>query len=624
MEEKIRTTVELTRRNAFQYPEIPFLKFYDESISYQQLDRRTDAVAHFLSENGVGPGDVVSFMLGNNPGFFDTLLGVQKTGAIAGPISCWWQAPEVQHLVDDSQPKVLVVDPEYVGIISEIRDKIPSVEMIIVNSHSSVELDVPHQSLGQIIEMHLKSAPLDYSPKPKDTAALMYTSGTTGKPKGVLLSHQAVVFGAEIKTRLVPAQPGDRTLCVLPLFHSGGLNDLAIPSMYIGATIVLRKNFSATEFWDCVEKYQINGFYIVPTMWNILLRVPEASSVNTSSLKFGLSGAAPIPPEQLDECEKRFQVPIIEAYGTTENCGGITSNTLEKRKHGSIGKEIHGIDVRIFSETGKTLPAGEIGEIVVRGKTVMSGYFNNPEATSEIIKDGWMYTGDLGYMDEEDFFFIVDRKKDMIIRGGVNVYPKELENVIGTHPKIAHVAVIPEPNEKYGQVAKACIVLKRGEAMQEGEIETYCQEKMARYKIPQQFIFRESLPTNPVGKVIKKELLQELAEEATSVPVPVAHLFQGMIDRFLPDKAEGVEATVSYNITGKGGGKWTITIKNNQLTLTEEILKEPLVYIVAKDRDYHDIATGKIDGITAVMTGKMKIEGDVNFMGQLREMMTPV
>ncbi len=619
-----KTTVAVTQRNAEIYPDVPFLIFYEETITYREFDERSNAVANFLLEKGIGKGDIVSFMLGNNPGFFDALLGIQKTGAAAGPISCWWQAEEVEFLVNDSNPKALIIDPEYVGIINEIKEKIPSVKTIIINSASPVDVEFAYELLGVIIQTYPQQLEQVTPPSEDDTAALMYTSGTTGRPKGVMLSHKGVIYGAEIKTNLVPAGPGDRTLCVLPLFHSGGLNDLAIPSMSMGASIVLRRNFSATEFWECIEKFRITGFYIVPTMWNILLREPEASTVDMSSVKFGLSGAAPIPPEQLDECEHRFHVPIIEAYGSTENSGGITSNRLDARKHGSIGKEIDGIDVRIFDSDGQELADGEIGEIVTRGNTVMQGYFKNPQATAETVRDGWLYTGDLGFRDKEGFFFIVDRKKDMIIRGGVNVYPKELENIIGTHPKIAHVAVIPEPHDKYGQVAKACLVLKRGETVSVEEITEFCQEKMAAYKTPEIFVFREGLPTNPVGKVIKKDLIVELEEEMDAEPVPVGHLFKAMPDRFISEKAAGVEATISYNITGKGGGKWTVTIKDQKMTLSEEILKEPRVYIVAKDGDYHDIATGKIDGITAVMTGKMKIEGDVNFMAEFREMMKPI
>jgi putative sterol carrier protein len=233
-------------------------------------------------------------------------------------------------------------------------------------------------------------------------------------------------------------------------------------------------------------------------------------------------------------------------------------------------------------------------------------------------------TGDIGYLDADGFLFIVDRKKDMIIRGGVNIYPKELENVLATHPTVDAAAVIPESDEKYGQVVKACIVLKRGQTATEDEIRAFCEERMASYKVPKHIVIRESLPRNAVGKVLKKDLMRELEEEATADPVFVAHFFEEMPGRFIPEKAMGVEATVSYNITGKGGGKWTVTIKDGKMTLSDGVLKDPRVYLVARDKDYHDIVTGKLDGVTAVVTGKLRVEGDVGFMTELRGMMKPV
>lgn len=624
MKNLFSTTAELVRYNAAEYGDIPFLIFYDETITYKDLDRRTDAFAAFLIEKGVRKGDIVSFMLGNTPAFFDTLLGVQKTGAVAGPISCWWQAAEVAFLVNDSKPKVLVMDPEYAHLVSQIKDNIPSVEQIIINAPAPMDLDFSCKYLPEILKNYngqtIRKTPLSRD----DTASLMYTSGTTGRPKGVMLSHNGIIFGAKRKTEQVPIEKTERILCVLPLFHSGGLNDLAFPCIYRGATIVLRRNFSASEFWECVEQFKVNGFYIVPTMWNILLRAPEADTADTTSLRIGLSGAAPIPPEQLMECENRFGIPIIEAYGSTENTGGITANEKDNRKFGSIGTAMPDIEVDIFDDESNTVPAGEIGEIVVKGETVMKGYYNNPAATAETIKDGWLYTGDVGYKDRDGFFFIVDRKKDMIIRGGVNVYPKEIESVLANYPTIEAVSVVAHPHDVYGQVARACIVLQRGETCTEEEIRKFCEGKLAEYKIPEYFVFRASLPANAVGKVVKKDLIRELEEEETAEAVPVAHLFEGMVQRFIADKALGVDAAVSYNITGKGGGAWTVAVKNGKISLTEEILKSPRVYIVAGDKNYHDIATGKLDGLTAVLTGKMKIEGDINFMSEFREMFTPL
>lgn len=624
MNTRITTTGELVALNAEKYPDVPFLNFYDEITTYRDLDRKTDAFAAYLQQNGIEKGDIVSFMMGNTPGLFDTLLGTQKIGAIGGPISCWWQAPEVEYLVSDCRPKVLVVDPEFAPVVSAIKEKIPSVEKIIINSPMPMDLDFPHEYLPEIIAGNYAAPTPADPPTADDVAALMYTSGTTGRPKGVMLTHNCIIAGSRVKTMHIPVQPGERSLCVLPLFHSGGLNDLAFPSLFGGATIVLRRNFSASEFWNCVEQYQVNAFYIVPTMWNILLKAQEASQVDTRSLRFGISGAAPIPPEQLAECESRFSVPILEGYGLTETAGAITVNPLDNRKCGSIGKVLPGIEVKIAGENDEPLGPGAIGEIAAKGDTVMKGYFNKPEATAETVKDGWLHTGDVGYMDEEGFLFIVDRKKDLIIRGGVNVYPKEIENVISTHPSVDAVSVIPAPHEIYGQVATACVVLKRGETVDAAELRAFCGERMADYKVPAHVVIRASLPKNAVGKVLKKDLIQEIEDEQTAEAVPVAHFFEGMKARFIPENARGVMATVSYHITGKGGGQWTVTIADGTMTLTAEVLKSPRIYIVARDSAYHDIVTGKLDGITAVLTGKMSIEGDVNFMGEFRQMFKPL
>ena len=624
MQRLLSTTRDLVQKNAAEYSEIPFLIFYEEVVTYKDLDLRTNAFANYLLTHGIGKGDIVSFMMGNSPHFFYVLLGVQKIGGVSGPISCWWQVEEVLYLVNDSQPKVLVVDPEYTGIVSQIKDRMPSVQKIVINSLEPMELDFSHDYLYKIMDTYDHQLMENMMPAPDDPAEIMYTSGTTGQPKGVVLTHRGIISGSQAKTSPLPISNADVALCVLPLFHSGGLNDLAFPAIYAGGTIVLRRNFSASEFWECIEKYKVNFIYIVPTMWNILLRVPESKSVDTSSLKFGISGSAPIPPEQLRECEERFQIYMIEAYGATENTGGITANRMEKRKDGSVGLPFPGIEVKIVDENGEEPPRGTIGEIIVRGDTLMQGYFNKPEATAETIKNGWLYTGDMGYQDSDDFFFIVDRKKEMIIRGGVNVYPKEIESVIAVHPKVAITAVIPEPHDKYGQVARACIVAERGSDLTEAEIREHCTKRMASYKVPEIFQFLEFIPVGATGKIDKKALTRLLEEEKTSPAVPVAHFFKGMPKRFIPEKAKDIQGTISYNITGKGGGKWTITIKDQKMTLKKGILKNPTTYVVARDSDYHEVMTGKMDGITAVMTGKMIVDGDAGFLSHLRQVMLPL
>jgi putative sterol carrier protein len=237
----------------------------------------------------------------------------------------------------------------------------------------------------------------------------------------------------------------------------------------------------------------------------------------------------------------------------------------------------------------------------------------------------WWQDKELQHLvDDEGFFFIVDRKKELIIRGGVNVYPKELETVIGAHPAVEEVAVIPEPHDKYGQVAKACVVIRQGKSLTEEELRAYCASELAPYKVPEKFLFVDRLPRNAIGKVLKKELIRAIAEEATAEAVPVAHLFEGMVARFIPKKAKGVDAVISYHITGAGGGDWTVTIRDSQISVTEGLAENPRCYVVARDRDYYAVTVGKMSGITAVITGKMSIKGDTGFMRKLRKMFNPV
>jgi putative sterol carrier protein len=254
----------------------------------------------------------------------------------------------------------------------------------------------------------------------------------------------------------------------------------------------------------------------------------------------------------------------------------------------------------------------------------MTGYHNQPEETSTTLVEGWLRTGDIGYLDGDGFLFLIDRKKEVIIRGGVNVYPKEIENCLASHPSVALAAVIPRADDKYGQVAHACVVLRREATTTEKDLLRLCQRELADYKVPAEISIRERLPTSPVGKVIKKELLRELAEETSADAVPVAHLFDSMIDRFIPEKAAGIEAVVSYRITGGGGGEWTVAIRDGTIGLSRGLADDPRVLVTARDCDYHDVTTGKIDGITAVMTGKLQLEGDMAFMAELRQLFTPI
>ncbi len=290
-----------------------------------------------------------------------------------------------------------------------------------------------------------------------------------------------------------------------------------MPCLHTGATVVLRRNFSASEFWECIEKYRVTGIYGVPTIYHILLQLDESKTVDASSLRFGVIGAAPTPIELINEFERRYDMKIIEGYGLTENSGGACLTPTEGvRKVGSAGVPFEGVEIRIFDESDGELPAGATGEIVVRSDGVMKEYWNKPEETARTLHGGWLHTGDMGRLDEDGYLYIVDRKKEMIIRGGENIYPKEIEDTLYTHPKISEVAVIGVPDAKYGEEVMACVVPQEGTDVTSEAVIEFCKQNMASYKVPRYVKFMDYIPKNVIGKVTKKELKKQVLEEMES------------------------------------------------------------------------------------------------------------
>ena len=488
----------------------PAVLFYDRTITYRDIDKASDRVAATLDHMGVKGGEIVSMMMNNSPEFYAVFFGIQKAGAVAGPVNCWWQTGEVEYLLNDSGTKIFFVDGDYLHQVEALKGK-TGVEKLIVN-----EAENSPEGAAKLEEILSAAGEKPPSPKvtPESPCAILYTSGTTGKPKGALLTHKNLMFAGRAKSRAADVKDGDRALCVLPLFHGAGLLDLSMPCLYSGATVVLRKNFSATEFWGLIEEHKVTGIYGVPTIYHILLQLEESKTVDASSLRFGVIGAAPTPIELINEFEGRYNMRIIEGYGLTENSGGACLTPTEgDRKVGSAGVAMESVEMKIFDENDSELPSGEIGEIVMRGDGVMKEYWRKPEETTRAMRGGWLHTGDMGRIDDDGWLFIVDRKKEMIIRGGENIYPKELEDVLYAHPKISEVAVIGVPDKKYGEEVMACIVPQSGANLTEEETISFCKDNMASYKIPRHVKFLDYIPKNIIGKVTKKELKQQILEE---------------------------------------------------------------------------------------------------------------
>ncbi len=495
----------ILRESASATPDKPVTLLDGNPMSYAELDAASDRMAVGLQGLGVAPGDTVGIQLPNIPQFLISYFGVLKAGAVAVPMNVLLKGPEVAFYLGDSGAKVLIT------FASFLTDAAKGAAEAGVKDVFAVGLDEGNEA-AQPFEQLLATAPEQpvlESREPQDTAVIIYTSGTTGKPKGAELTHFTLYMNCDIPGRLFDMQDNDVTVTVLPLFHVFGLSSVLNVAVRFGGTMSLIPRFDAKTVLETIQRDKATIFEGVPTMFVALLHHPDVDSFDVSSLRMAVSGGAPIPAEVMDGFEKKFGVVILEGYGLSETASTTTFNVSEQeRKAYSVGKPIWGTETQIWSEDGKLLPRGKdnVGELVTRGTHVMKGYLNRPEATAEAFAGGWFHTGDLGYQDEDGFFFIVDRKKELIIRGGYNVYPREVEEVLYAHPAISEAAVIGIPDDRLGEEVRAVVVLKSGETLGEDDVIAYCKEQLAAYKYPRSVEFRDELPKNATGKILKKEL----------------------------------------------------------------------------------------------------------------------
>ena len=502
----------ILRESAAAKPNKPALLLDGFRMTYRELDAATDAVAANLRAAGVERGQSVGLMLPNVPQFPIAYYGLLKAGAVVVPMNPLLKAGEIEHYLGDSDARALITWGGSAAEALEGAGKVGGIETYVVSPPGGGTPEGA-RSFDALLR---PGGGFDMEPtNADDTAVLLYTSGTTGRPKGAELTHFNLFMNCHVVGLLFGVEDDDVILGMLPLFHAFGQSSVMNIVIHFGATLTLLPRFEPGKALEMIQRDRVTVFSGVPTMFFALLNHPELHRYDISSLRVASSGGASLPAEVLDAFEKRFGVAILEGYGLSETSPTVTFNrSVADRKVYSIGKPIWGVETKVFDTEERELPPGEdnVGEIVVRGHAVMKGYYKNPEATAEAMRGGWFHTGDLGYRDEDGFLFIVDRKKELIIRGGFNVYPREVEEVLYSHPAVAEAAVIGTPDERLGEEVTAVVALKGGQQVSEEDLIAYAKERLAAYKYPRRVRFMESLPKGATGKIAKKELKAALVE----------------------------------------------------------------------------------------------------------------
>jgi long-chain acyl-CoA synthetase len=481
--------------SARRRPEHVAVKLDDAELTYGLLDEGSARVAGLLRDRGIGPGDRVGVMLPNVPYFPVVYFGIVRAGAVVVPMNVLLKGREVGYYLEDSGAKLLFAWHGFAEAAATGAEKAGGIDVVSVAPGEFEQLLGDTEPVRELADV-----------EPGDTAVILYTSGTTGQPKGAELTHANLTRNAELSVRGHEIADDDIVFGGLPLFHTFGQTCCMNAAAYAGATLTLLARFDPAKALEIIQRDGVTHFAGVPTMHGALLHHEGREDYDTSSLRRIISGGASLPGEVLRGVEEAFGVIILEGYGLSETSPVASFNKVDRRRVGSIGLPIEGVEMKVVDDEDEEVPTGEVGEIVIKGHNIMKGYLGRPDATAEAIRDGWFHSGDLGKVDEDGFFFIVDRKKDMIIRGGYNVYPREVEEVLYEHPAVREAAVIAVPDEEWGEEVGAAVVLKEGEHIDAEALRSYVKEQVASYKYPRRLWFVEELPKGPTGKLLKREI----------------------------------------------------------------------------------------------------------------------
>jgi long-chain acyl-CoA synthetase len=482
-------------------------KLDDAELTYAMLDEGSARMAGLLRAAGVGPGDRVGIMLPNVPYFPVAYYAVLRLGAVVVPMNVLLKGREVRYYLEDPGAKALIAWKGFEEAAREGSEGL-DLELFVVTPGDFEQRLAGAEPAREIVDR-----------AEDDTAVILYTSGTTGSPKGAELTHANMLTNCRITTEsVIVVGEDDRLLGALPLFHSFGQTCGMNVSINARATVSLIPRFDPVKALEILERDRITVFEGVPTMYNALLAVPDRDRYDVSSLRVCVSGGASLPVETLRSFEEAFGCKLLEGYGLSETSPVASFNHPHmQQKAGSIGTPIEGVEMKAIDDDGDEVPQGEPGEIAIRGHNVMKGYWQRPDATAEAIDDdGWFKTGDVATVDEDGYFFIVDRKKDMIIRGGYNVYPREIEEILYAHPAVLEAAVLAVPHDELGEEVGAAVVLNEGAEATADELREHCKSELAAYKYPRRIWFLDELPKGPTGKILKREIDVPKAVDAAS------------------------------------------------------------------------------------------------------------
>lgn len=479
--------------------------YENQRITYAQLNQQVSQLANGLINMGLQPGDRIVIALQNCPEFVVAYHAVLRMKGIVVPINPGYTSMEIGVIVRDCTPSLVITNPVKANCFLPLLEERAIVKGIMVTRSNPMGSN--YYSYKQVLASGGTGIP-DVYHSPDDVVELLYSSGSTGDTKGAMLTHFNLYSNALTFSQMCRMTPGDRALLVAPAYHAAAQTCVMNNAIVAGSTLIIHDSWKGPEeVFKTIQEEKVTFFFGPPTMYSFMINYPDSNKYDTSSWRVAFTGASALPGEMFNLFEEKFGFQITEGYGLSETSPLVNSNPVDgEKKPGSIGRPIPGVEVQIVDYEDHPVVKGEVGEIVVRGPNVMKGYYNREEETMWVMRNGWFHTGDLAYEDEEGYYFIVDRKKDMIIRGGLNIYPREVEEAIYMHPNVFEVAVVGVPDPVMGEEVMAFVLLREGGSMDPEQLRKFCSDKLARYKIPKHIRFVDNLPKTTAGKLLRREL----------------------------------------------------------------------------------------------------------------------